>query len=244
MKTRTRFVGLEGCVNFRDLGGYDTHDGFTLPGVVYRSDSLHRLTDEDRETVASLAIDTVIDLRTADERDADPPVVPAGATYRHIPTVDSTMNAPLTRPETTTIVEGYETVLRESLPQQAEAIAAVADAAGPVVFFCAAGKDRTGLLAALLLGLVGVDDRVIVDDYALSGEVIDSIKARLAIERPEMAARWEQAPTDVMSADPDSMRETLDRLRSRWGGYAGYAAAAGLDVDAVDRLRAKLVHSL
>lgn len=244
VKTRTRFVGLDGCVNFRDLGGYDTHDGFTLPGVIYRSDSLHRLTDEDLTRVDDLGISTVIDLRTPEEAAPAPARVPTGATLWAIPTIDSTMNAPMTRPELATIVDGYAAVLRESLPQQAAALAAIADADGAVVFCCTAGKDRTGLLAALTLGLVGADDDVIAADYALSAEVIDLVKAQIVAEDPERASRWMTAAPDVMSATTDTMVSTLARLRSRWGGFAGYAAAAGLEADTIDRLRTKLVHSL
>ena len=244
VKTKTRFVGLDGCRNFRDLGGYDTHDGFTLPGVIYRSDSLHRLTDEDLDHVGDLGISTVIDLRTPEEAAPAPARMPAGAVFLSIPTIDSTMNAPMTRPELDTIVDGYETVLRESMSQQAAALAAIADADGAVVFCCTAGKDRTGLLAALALGLVGVDDDVIAADYALSADVIDHIKAQIVAEDPERAARWTTAAPDVMSATVDTMVTVLGRLRSRWGGFAGYAAAAGLEADTIDRLRTKLVHSL
>ena len=61
---------------------------------------------------------------------------------------------------------------------------------------------------------------------------------------PERAARWTTAAPDVMSATVDTMVTVLGRLRSRWGGFAGYAAAAGLEADTIDRLRTKLVHSL
>ena len=233
---------MEGCANFRDTGGYEASGGMVLPGVLYRSDSLHRLTDADRDWVESLQITTAIDLRSPIEANEAPARLPASVELRRVPTLDNPMNAPLTRPEITSLAEGYCTLLHEAMTEHAAALAAIADADGPLVVFCTAGKDRTGLVIALALGLVGVDDTDLVADYALSGDVMDQVRASIAVDHPERVAQWTAEGEHLMSAEPAAMEAALDRIRSRWGGFAGYASAAGVAPATIDALRTKLVH--
>lgn len=234
---------MEGCANFRDTGGYEAGGGMVLPAVLYRSDSLHRLTDADRELLESLEITTAIDLRSRMEVEEAPAKLPASVELRTVPTLDNPMNAPLTRPEITSLAESYCALLHESITEHAAAVTAIADADGPTVVFCTAGKDRTGLVIALSLGLVGVDDTDLVADYALSGEVMDQVRASIALDRPERVAEWMARGSHVLRADPAAIEAALDRLRSRWGGFAGYASAGGVEPATIEALRTKLVHT-
>ena len=113
----------------------------------------------------------------------------------------------------------------------AEAIAQ-ADAL-PAVFFCMAGKDRTGVFAALVLGLLGVPDDVIVADYTITHERIDILTQR-RIERDgeeHEAAMWAGLPADLKGAHAPTMTRFLQHVDDRWGGWEGYAASAGITPD-------------
>ena len=107
----------------------------------------------------------------------------------------------------------------------------------PAVFFCMAGKDRTGVFAAVLLGLLGVADDDIVADYALTHEVIDQIHERTRATRPTVDEVWDRLPADLKGANAATMRELLGLLRDRWGSPAGYVTEIGVDDATVTRLR-------
>ena len=115
----------------------------------------------------------------------------------------------------------------------------LAASAEPGVFFCAAGKDRTGLVAALLLGTLGVADEDIALDYSLTAEVMPAI-----IERRTWSADSGSAlsfPPQVYGAEAETMRQVLYELRRWHGSVLGYVLDAGLDMRAVEELRGLLL---
>ena len=110
----------------------------------------------------------------------------------------------------------------------ASALRVVAGSEAPVVFFCAAGKDRTGVFAALVLGLLGVSDEDIVTDYALTHDVIEKIhilrtNAASDAENESASSYAHLIGEDLRNAYPASMQTTIERLRERYGGWEGYA---------------------
>ena len=124
----------------------------------------------------------------------------------------------------------------------ARGIELVAEAPGGVAYHCAVGKDRTGLLTALLLGALGVDEDTIVADYARSSLAI-TVQATWALiygvyDRP---VTDEDLESGVWSARPDTMRATLAWLRAEHGGVEGYLMAAGLAPEVPEALRARLL---
>ena len=247
-----RRVRLEGPVNFRHLGGYRVAGGGTTrPGVVYRSDSLHRMTTSDTARVTSeLRVRTAIDLRSRPERERVGHVDDVESlAVHHLPTFDETLQRGAGEPERATtaemsVSEAYASMLRIGGPRFARAIEVIASADGrPVVFFCMAGKDRTGILAALVLGLVGVVEDDIVDDYARTREVIGDVRANILEEMPEMRERWKRMPRDILGSTPDSMAGTIGHIDDHWGGFESYATAHGVQAETIDRLRAALVES-
>ena len=204
-------AAISGIVNFRDLGGHATPDGPVRHGRVFRSDSLAHVNASDVEhLVEERGVRTVVDLRGATEVDAYPnhPMRDAGATIHHVPLID-----PAKREqsgfewETMTLVDLYRFILMSAGPQFVEVMQVIAEPANhPVVFHCAAGKDRAGLIAATVLGLLRVDDEEIVADYAQTSAAIDELRAR-AQRRAEGTGR---PPADrFMTADAETMRETL-----------------------------------
>lgn len=122
----------------------------------------------------------------------------------------------------------------------ARVITTIAAADAGAVFHCAAGKDRTGVISAILLGLLGVPDDVIVADYVATRENLDAIVDRLsALEgyRAMLAA----LPPDTMHANPETMVEFLERLRAAHRSVEVYARHAGVTADAISRLRGRLL---
>jgi protein-tyrosine phosphatase len=239
----TRLLAWEGCLNARDLGGYATTDGReTRWGAVVRSDSPAALTAAGRAALADHGVRAIVDLRLADEiaRDPNPFAEPGdhGITDRNMSVIDPAAGFP---PDTYTLAENYLWMLDKFGGFVAEVMAAVAGAPdGGVLIHCAAGKDRTGLISALLLGLVRVPDDTIAADYAMTAELLRPRDEEWLengpgerAEREAMLARF--APT------AEVMTEVLARLAERHGGAEGYLGQAGLAPADLDRLRDRLL---
>jgi protein-tyrosine phosphatase len=234
---------ISGIVNFRDLGGHATPDGPVRHGRVFRSDSLAHVNAADVEhLVEERGVRTVVDLRGATEVDAYPnhPMRNAGATINHVPLID-----PAKREqsgfewETMTLVDLYRFILMSAGPQFVEVMQVIAEPANhPVVFHCAAGKDRAGLIAATVLGLLRVDDEEIVADYAQTSAALDELRAR-AQRRAEGTGR---PPADrFMTADAETMREALAWLRAEHGGFEPYMLSHGFTAGEVALMRTSLI---
>jgi protein-tyrosine phosphatase len=234
-------IPLTGAVNFRDLGGHRTPDGTVRMGRVYRSDSLAYLERGEAEwLIAELGIEVVLDLRS-DAEVADLPLAnleAAGVTIRHIPLLDGLHASDETFEwEDLTLVGLYQLMLDACADGFVAATRLVADASHhPLVFQCAAGKDRTGVLAALVLATVGVDDETIAFDYARTAAAIDAIRSRLAA-RPSSR----KVPEQFLAVEAATMRELLGSVREEYGSVPGYLHARGLEPEAAEALRAALV---
>jgi protein-tyrosine phosphatase len=245
-----RGVPFSTVFNFRDLGGYPAADSRTVRwGRIYRSDGLHRLTPDDFEDFATLGVHTVLDLRRPDELDADGRVAQSlGLDYHH-----ANFHADMW-PQHTLGPAQMPRYLADRYAEMAEggltgrnAVAAalrlVADSdAAPLVFHCAAGKDRTGVLAALTLSLLGVDDDDIATDYALSEESerrFREWRRGLSGDQPEEdghAGAW------VLNPCPrEAMHLFLTELRERHGSVEAYVRRAGISDAEVEKLRGHLL---
>jgi protein-tyrosine phosphatase len=120
----------------------------------------------------------------------------------------------------------------------AAAMRTVAEAeALPAVYFCMAGKDRTGVFSAFLLGILGVGDLDIVADYVLTHDVVEQIHARGRAERPDRDEAWKDMPEDLLGAHAPSMEGLLAGVHAKYGTWLGYADAIGLEEDVVMRVR-------
>lgn len=243
-------LDLDGPANFRDLGGYPTLDGgVTRRGRVFRSDSLSYLSDRDLGLLREEhGVRTVIDLRAGHEVD-EHGHGPLSAHVRqlHLPIVDQTREPPQARqlvrraPKFLTLDEIYGLMLREYSERFGAVLQAVAEpGAAPLVFHCAAGKDRTGLVAMLLLGLVGVADEFIVADFAVTESRMPEIIARQGA-RAEAEDREPEVATQQYGAQPGAMRSVLGALRDEHGSVEAYVRSAGVDAAAVERIRALLL---
>jgi protein-tyrosine phosphatase len=241
--TVDRLIALEGAVNFRDLGGYTTPDGQrTRWRVLFRADGLGELTGADLAIMRELGIRTVVDLRSGDEVeqsrfdvDAHPVAFHHFPFIKALPSVEDFERAP------GFLGAQYTEMLDDATPQIVGALTALAAPdARPAVFHCTAGKDRTGLLSALVLSLLGVPEETVVADYALSGEAMARLRAKLMVKYPD--GKTLIADSDaVFSADPANMVALFAHLRARYGTVATYASDVGIPDDVVSRLREALL---
>ncbi|MFC8495460.1 tyrosine-protein phosphatase [Streptomyces sp. NPDC057235] len=241
-----RHIPFERLHNFRDLGGYRTAGGGTVRWeTLYRSDSLGKLADagpEDLERFRALRVTTVIDLRypweiTAKGRLPESPDVSwHNLSVEHRP-YDQAEIDPAVDPWRY-LADRFAEVAEDGTAELRTALEVVAAADGPLVFHCASGKDRTGLLAAVLLALLEVPDEEVLADFALTELATERLVADWHAAHPGRALRWPgygRAPADVA-------RLFLADLRTRHGSVYAYATGpVGLDPAVVTALRARLV---
>ncbi|HET6794287.1 MAG TPA: tyrosine-protein phosphatase [Acidimicrobiales bacterium] len=239
---------FESIFNFRDLGGYRTADGRTVAWRrLYRADGMHRMTEADRALVTELGLRTVIDLRTEGEAEASGRFRPLDAAIGVLshPVLREVWDHEAVDPDQDAVdylAHRYELMLEEGGPAIASVLAALTDYGTlPAVFHCAAGKDRTGVVAALVLSLLGVPDDDVAADYALSEGAVGRMVDWLSVHRPEMAERMVALPEAFRSAPPEAMHRTLEHLRSDHGGPEGFVASLGVAPGVVERLREVLL---
>jgi protein tyrosine/serine phosphatase len=247
-----RWLPLQGALNARDLGGLPLRDGgVTRRGRLFRADTLQELTEQDVALLARYPLQTVVDLRTPleAEREGRGPLAHEPVDYVNLPFVPDSVIVPSDPRHEVVVadrqrsdrVEHYLDYLRLAGARVLAALDRLADPEpGAVLFHCAAGKDRTGVLAALALELVGVERAAILDDYALTNERLDRIGSRLA-RLPTYAGYVGRLRREDMRAERATMATFLDRLDAEFGGATGWLRSAGADDRLVDGLRRRLV---
>lgn len=240
----SRHISFERLHNFRDLGGYPTADGQVVRwGRLYRSDSLGKLAGADWDRFLGLGVGAVIDLRYPWEIDAKGrvPEHPTLA-YRNLSIEHRPYDQPSLGPEVETgpfLAERFMEVAQDGVKELRQALDVIAAPdAGPVVFHCASGKDRTGQLAALVLALLGVPDDVIVEDFTLTELATERLLADWRAEHGGESPRWPgygHAPADVM-------RLFLAAMAQTYGSVQAYAAdQLGVDAEQLAALRRNLL---
>jgi protein-tyrosine phosphatase len=242
--TTDRWLQFEGLSNIRDVGGLPVSDGSrTRPGVLLRSEALTHVTPADvRRLVDELDLRLILDLRTHREIDehGESPLVAAGVEtvqYTFIP--EAGRELPEIGEDFHPMVGNYLGYLRDKGPNVVGAVRRLALGEGAALVHCAAGKDRTGTLVALVLEAVGVDREAVVEDYALSATKIDDMFRRWTASSGE-----EMPPADELDRHrprAEAMAQVLRILDERDGGAAAWLQANGLTDDELAALRSRLL---
>ena len=246
-----RLIGLEAVHNFRDLGGYPTTGGrSTKWRTLFRSDGLYRLRGaDDMSRVMQLGLKSVIDLRTEREQREQGifPTDDIEVTFHHLSIVDVTWSdteTPEFDDEVEFLVWGYRDMLEIGSSRFSDAMHVLAQTDSlPAVFHCAAGKDRTGVLAALLLSSLGVDDAHICADYGLTQDAMRRSIAWSKVHRPELAERYATIPKAYLAADPRAMQIILTELAQQHGSVRNYVREIGVADATVEALGNLLLES-
>jgi protein-tyrosine phosphatase len=241
-----RHLPLGGTYNVRDVGGYLTREGRTIRWrTLLRADSLHRLSDEGQAHLLEAGLRTIVDLRREEEIAVAPNILATSESVRYV-WVSLAPNP--------TTSEGRRELFPDSLAQTYRAIvddrqaelrdvlrALVYADAFPALVHCTAGKDRTGIVVALLLALAGVDHATIAEDYALSATYLSDAFFAAARRRAEAAGHdWERYRY-LLGCPADLMLATLTDLDERYGGVEAYLRLIGLTDPELQSLRAALV---
>lgn len=243
-----RHLPFEGVYNLRDIGGYPTADGrYTRWRTLLRADSLHRIPDAAQaELVEDYGLRTVIDLRDSGEIAEWPNVFAESprVRYLNLPLMGEAplTDEPLPPGEILTRDELYRALLARRPAQIGQVLARLAEPdAFPALVHCTAGKDRTGIVVALLLGVAGVPDEIIAEDYALSSTYLIGQYWEEARRRAEKSGiPWERWQS-LLTCPPEGMLALIEHLQATYGGITPYLRAAGLTDRQVATLRTALV---
>ena len=246
-----RRLDWDGCLNVRDLGGHPTEDGNeTRMAAVVRADSVRRLTDDGWQSLVEYGIRRIVDLRLASELEEDEagdvPVEVVHISFledvpldKQIEIVQRWVSAP---DDVSATRDGYLEMLETYRANVGAAVSAVARAPdGGVLIHCMGGKDRTGLVAALLLRLAGVPVADIAEDYGLSSENIKPLWQEWVEDAGDDTER--ELRRRLSASPSEAMVQVLETLEREHGGVRGYLVEAGVseeDLELVSsRLRAK-----
>lgn len=240
-----RWLNVTGTRNLRDIGGYETADGRnTRWRTLFRSDSMHRLDEAAQEELLSQGLRSVIDLRHEGETTQTPNVFVNSdrVAYHNMPLLSSRPDRDPLEPRVFDLEVSYRHMLDSRGAELAGILTTLAaPEALPAVIHCTAGKDRTGIVIALLLALAGVPKETIAQDYALTEAMLGEEyygEARLRAEAANIA--WEDYQR-LLVCPPELMLRTLDYLETQHGGAQAYVEKLDLPEGVVEALQNALV---
>ncbi len=235
-------LGLEGCLNFRDIGGYDTIDGKNVvSGKIYRADSLAKLTEKDIDALKSLGINVVIDLRYSNEteNEINPLNNLDGFEYYNVSLLDGVFSNDLKGGFPPSLEEMYIQLVDEAKDLLIEVLRIIIKSSDKkIVYHCTAGKDRTGVITVLLLLLAGVSKEEIINDYSLTyGYIKDSVEKMIenAVKTGIVLPRF------LFKSDRESMIEFLDYFTKKYGDVEKYLLQVSMKKEEILELKNILI---
>jgi protein-tyrosine phosphatase len=241
-----RRIELPGVLNFRDVGGYPVAGGGSVRWrTLFRSDALHRLDAAGAAALAGLGIKTVVDLRTQAEAELAPS--PVGGRVIHLPLLPDFQALPApTVPESPGSGLDLSSIYRYFVEKCGDNIGTAiseltSDDAFPALVHCSAGKDRTGVVIALILAVLGVPDEIIAADYALSATYLNPELTPAIGQLRASTGLGEELTSEVLESPPELILGTLERVTEAAGSAEGYLRAHGLTGEALTSLRAALI---
>ena len=238
-----RRIPLDGAVNFRDQGGYPTDSGMVVRWRrIFRSDSPQSLTESDVKMITeTLGIKSVVDLRSSNSvlNDGRGPLALSGLAYHNYPFLERRGIDPPTSGEQSAdrLSAIYQWMIHNSGQLIAQAFTALAQNLNqPAMFHCSAGKDRTGILGATILMVLGVSRENVVADFLMTNEVIDGILARI-----KMMPGFEASTREGIMAPQSAIEKFLDTTQSEFGGSEAYLIHHGVQQSVIDDFRESML---
>jgi len=243
-----RHLALSGAYNFRDLGGYRTRSGATTKWRrIIRADSPHRLSKQDIDKLLGQGLTSVIDMRSNNEIKSapNPFAVHSRVNYQNIGLFDhlapNAMPDDNRRPSNDPLLDFYVTTLANRQSAIRDVLNAIATAQkGAVMFHCTAGKDRTGLISALLLGLVEVKEEEIISDYVQTKPLItELVREFLELAKRNGADLTSYRP--LLECNPDTMRKVMQHIKDRYNSVPDFLTEIGLQPISITLLKTRLL---
>lgn len=226
---------LENVKNCRDLGGYPTPQGITKWRSFLRSGDLGRMNDQEGRMLHEFGVRSVIDLRSPEECELSPNPLADDSRFRYqlvdlIPRPrdgETFMTRDLSK---ISLGDLYVAIL-EHKSQVRRVFTQIADApSGAVLFHCTAGKDRTGVVAMLLLGLAGVEEKDILSNYQVSSTYLDVTHDVLR-----------RVPMNMLESRPEYLKQAMDHIQVNYGNIEAYFEACGLDASVQARILSRMI---
>ncbi|HKI74087.1 MAG TPA: tyrosine-protein phosphatase [Pseudomonadales bacterium] len=246
-----RFISLEGGINFRDFGGYRTRQGVVKWRKLFRSGSLAMLPAESGPIFAELKISAICDLRRDDEVELSPsPVHPPFDCRLHIPIAPGNsmmLRESLMDPKQTAedrrqyMVEITRDIARDHHDEYRELFRHLVETPDGFLLHCTAGKDRTGIGAALILTALGVDEATIMEDYLLSNQSTSLLERTRSRMNEVYESLDDESIVVISGVRPEYLEAALAEIRRMHGSVDGYLEAIGVNDEVRQALRAKYV---
>jgi protein-tyrosine phosphatase len=238
---------VEGTHNVRDMGGYTTDDGKTTKiGMLIRSGNLDKLPEVAQQQLIDYGVKTIVDLRSEWEQKHYPNVFTEASQmkYYNLPLVSDTLSNneawQAVENDYTELHELYIKYLEWCQPQIVSIITTIADADSAIILHCHAGKDRTGIIAALLLSSVGVSDTAISQDYSLTGGEIPHLIAEWRDYYLSKGRDIAQIEREV-ATKPETMMSMLKYIEDTYGSMTAYLESCGVTSSTLMKLREKFL---
>ena len=227
---------LQGTANTRDLGGYPTKDGHVTKWQVFvRSDDLYDLTDSDHHFLKDYGLKTVIDLRSTPELQMrpNPYAFSAEVDYHNVSLFENASPEVLSKAPQDLLKSMYLEMLELHQPQVKAIFEIIASAKpGLILFHCAAGKDRTGVIAMLLMGLVNVPNRDIVSNYEVS---FTNLRRNVYFKQQD------NQHSPVVLSTNTNMEDTITFIRDKYQTFENYLLSIGLSPETLALIKARFI---
>ncbi len=242
----SRTLEIDGGYNLRDLGDYPTrHQRFTRRRVLIRGGNLDKVSDAGQQQLLDYGVRTIIDLRDEWEVEKYPTLFSQKRpiNYLNLPLIGARLadDAAWTAlAQDVSLATWYVRYVEHCQIQIGEIIAAVAESPAATLFHCHAGKDRTGIIAALLLGAVGVSKQAIIEDYVQTSSQITHLTEAWRAYAVQNGHDLERLKRESAS-EPETMHSLLNYLHEQYGGVTGYLKTCGVSVKHLERLRTQFV---
>ena len=239
---QTRDIDVEIAYNVRHLGGFVAASGGVTSDRFIRSGGLGRLTPAGVGALRDRGVTTVIDLRSPKEQEteATPDLNAAGIRVISAPVFQDDLTPARYEGEWVPTTVAYQQLLAAGTNAFRTLCETIAEGDRAVLFHCTAGKDRTGVAAALLLDFAGVDRAQIAADHARSAELLESEFARFAVDMKERGFEPYQID-QMLSSKAEDMAATLQYITERWGSAEGYLAECGVSATARSAVRMRML---